>query len=241
MEKIRILVVDSDGERRNFIKFGIEKAYKDIDIDDSADNEDALIKLQEKSYDLVIIDVTDRQIRIKELLNMISSKSSKKRIFSLVMAAKGDKEAVIFALQKGADGYINMPFTIDGLLRKIAEFDEKFDRREFSRQGLLGKLTFLFGDNSSEGEIIDISLGGVLANLSRNNPMPQILDKIHVVFPASFETPDPLSVEAIVIRIQAVDIDPASKKVRFAVKFTDLDPQKRDKLKEVVEDIKSRL
>ncbi len=241
MEKMRFLIIDSDAEKRNYLKFALERSYRDVDIDDSADYTDGVMKLEEKHYDLIILNLTESELKPMDIIKLARKRQGAYKVYILVIAHKDDKESFIAALQKGADGYITIPYTAEGVLKKLAEFDDRFDRREFARQGALGSLTFIFGDNSVAAEIIDISYGGVLVNLSNKFPMPQILEKIQVSFTTPLCPEGRLDVEALVIRIQATDITLISDKVRFALKFTETDPSKKAALKDVVEDIKLRV
>ena len=241
MEKLRFIIIDSDAEKRNYLKFALERSYRDVDIDDSADYTDGAMKLEEKQYDLIILNLTDSTLKPLEIIRLARKRQGTQRLYILVITFKDEKEGLIAALKKGADGYITTPYTAEGILKRLAELDERFDRREFARQGVLGSLTFIFGDNSVTGEIIDISQGGVLVNLSNKLPIPQILEKIQVAFTTPLCPEGRLNVEALVIRIQATDLTLVSDKVRFALKFTETDPQKKTYLRDVVEDIKLRL
>lgn len=237
MQSLHFLVVDSDTEQRNHIKFALERAFKESHIDDSSDYDDAVIKLSEKYYDLLLLNTTDKAMRPKEILKTATSQRFKKKTYCLVIVSKGDRELLIEALNIGADGYIYKPFSIEGLVNKLVELDQRFDRRQFCRESIIGNLLFEFDGNTLEAEIVDISLGGVLVNLQRQGVIPQILQKIKVLFP-KFAYPDVLSVDALVIRIQAIEIDPSSKTVRYAVKFVEQDQQKLELLKDAVEHIK---
>lgn len=239
MQSLHFLVVDSDTEQRNHIKFALERAFKESHIDDSADYDDTVIKLSEKYYDLLILNTTDKAMKPKEILKTVASQRFKKKTYCLVIVSKGDRELLLEALNIAADGYIYKPFTIGGLVSKLVELDQRFDRRQFCRESIIGNLLFEFDGNTLEAEIVDISLGGVLVNLQRQGAMPQILQKIKVLFPKFSYAGEVLSVDALVIRIQAIEIDPSSKTVRYAVKFVGQDQQKVELLKEAVEQIKA--
>ncbi|MCX8068978.1 MAG: PilZ domain-containing protein [Thermodesulfovibrionales bacterium] len=239
MNRLRMIVIDSSHESKNTIKFALEKAYREVDIDDSNDYLDALIKIQEKHYDLLIINISDKELNFIEIIKTFKSKKGINS-HTLIIAPREAKEDVIECLKEGADGYITLPFTIDAVLRKLAELHEKFDRREFERHGLSGKVEIIFEDKKTRGDIVDISLGGVLMNLSKKDPIPHILDKVKINF-LTEGVGDVFTIEAVVIRIQAIDITVVSDKARFAFKFNEVEAEKKVKLKEIVEELKSLL
>jgi|GEM_PF-5014442 len=239
MNGLKFILVDSSKEQRNNLKFALEKAYREVDIDDSNDFLDALIKIQEKDYDLIVINITDKELNHLELLKTFKSKQIKNS-YALIIASRNDKEDVINSLKEGADGFITLPFTIDAFIRKLAEIHEKFDRREHERHGLSGKVEISFSDKKTNGDIVDISFGGILMNLNTKGPIPNILDKVSISFlnNGSGET---FVVNAVVIRIQALDINMSSDKARFAFKFDVVEPQKKERLKSIVNELKDLL
>lgn len=239
MNRLKIIIVDSSIEIRNNVKFALEKFYREVDIDDSSEYLDALVKIQEKNYDLVIINISDKELNHIDILKTFKSKKGVNS-YVLIIAPRDDKEGVIESLKEGADGYINLPFTIEALLRKLSELNEKFDRREFERHGLSGKVEIIFDDKKTKGDIVDISLGGILMNMSKKDPIPQILDTVRINF-LTHGSDDIFVMEAVVIRIQALDINMITDKARFAYKFKDVELERRNKLKNIVEELKSLL
>ncbi|ABP68132.1 two component transcriptional regulator, winged helix family [Caldicellulosiruptor saccharolyticus DSM 8903] len=114
MSKAHILVVDDEKPIVDIIKFNLEKeGYK---ITTSYDGEDALNKIKNENFDMVLLDVM--------LPKMDGFTVCKKvREFSevpiIMITAKADEVDKVLGLELGADDYITKPFGIRELIARI--------------------------------------------------------------------------------------------------------------------------
>ncbi|MCX8027534.1 MAG: PilZ domain-containing protein [Thermodesulfovibrionales bacterium] len=230
----KILVVESSREQRNFIKFGIERSFANVDIDEAGDFVDALTKIDQKFYDLVILNIVDPDIKGTEIIKTLKDNQSSKNSYILAMAYRDSKEEIVSALKTGANSYILIPFSINDLVLRLREIDERFDRRQHERYVTDIDVVLSFEDTEVSCELIDMSLGGVLLDINRYKNAPNVLDK---VFISINEKSSSIVLDAIVIRIQAIDTNLQSQRVRYALKFLPMDEDKRDALKRVVDSL----
>ena len=106
MTMIRIL--------RNLLKqLGFE------DVDEAADGTEALGKMKERRYGLVISDWNMEPMTGYELLKAVRADSDLKNTPFIMVTAESKTENVIAAKQAGVNNYIVKPFNADTLKQKI--------------------------------------------------------------------------------------------------------------------------
>jgi len=114
-----ILLVDDQSSMRKMVKQQLESAgYRNIQEADSG--QEALEALNERLFDLVILDWTMPQMTGLEVLKRIRSTETLNRVKVMMLTAEGLKKNVIEAIQSGANGYVLKPFTQQTLLKKVA-------------------------------------------------------------------------------------------------------------------------
>ncbi len=118
--KKRILFVDDSPTMRRIIantlnKIGIEK------YDQAENGLDALEKLHEEKYDLLLTDWNMPEMNGKELIEFIRGQEHLKNLPILMITTRGMEEDVLTAIRAGVNGYIVKPFTPDVLKKKMIE------------------------------------------------------------------------------------------------------------------------
>lgn len=116
LEKIRLLYVDDDSVSRMVAKTVLQRAgYVHIDITESGPL--ALQKLEEKEYDLLLVDICMPEMDGIELLQKIrNSKNQSIQNIAIVMVSASDQlDSVYRCLSVGADDFICKPVTVDKL------------------------------------------------------------------------------------------------------------------------------
>ena len=118
--KTHILVVDDDNRIRELLKEYLED--NNFIVSTSIDSENAKIKLEQFTFDLIVLDVMmpgqsgfDLTKEIKKRLN----------VPIILLTAKGEVENRITGLELGADDYIGKPFEPKELLLRIKNILEK--------------------------------------------------------------------------------------------------------------------
>ncbi|MBW1972389.1 MAG: sigma-54-dependent Fis family transcriptional regulator [Deltaproteobacteria bacterium] len=109
-EKIRILVVDDEASHRLMLRAILKEDYE---IFESKDGEDAIKKVEESYFDVVLLDLK------MEPVDGITALSAIKKIAPMMpvimMTAYGDIKSAVEALKLGAYDYITKPLDIDSL------------------------------------------------------------------------------------------------------------------------------
>lgn len=89
------------------------------DIDDAADGTEALEKMQQRKYGLVISDWNMEPMTGYELLKQVRSDSSLSKTPFIMVTAESKTENVIAAKKAGVNNYIVKPFNAQTLKGKI--------------------------------------------------------------------------------------------------------------------------
>ena len=131
--KTHILVVDDDNRIRELLKEYLED--NNFIVSTSVDSENAKIKLEQFTFDLIVLDVMmpgqsgfDLTKEIKKKLN----------VPIILLTAKGEVENRITGLELGADDYIGKPFEPKELLLRIKNIikkSKKIDTKKISKVG----------------------------------------------------------------------------------------------------------
>ncbi|MEM8855385.1 MAG: chemotaxis response regulator CheY [Pseudomonadota bacterium] len=113
-----VLVVDDYKTMVRIIK-NLLKQIGFKDVDDAADGTEALEKLKEKSYGLVISDWNMEPMTGFELLKTVRADDNLKDIPFIMVTAEAKSENVVAAKKAGVSNYIVKPFNAQTLKGKI--------------------------------------------------------------------------------------------------------------------------
>lgn len=119
--KREILIVDDEKSMVSMLKILFVK--ENFLVDTAFSGEEALNKIKEKSYDLVISDIRMEGISGIDLLKEIKKMESQPDV--ILITAYSSTETAVEALKNGAVDYIIKPFNIDELLHRVKNVIEK--------------------------------------------------------------------------------------------------------------------
>jgi two-component system response regulator HydG len=158
-----ILVVDDDQAHRTMLRtllggwgYGVEEA------DDGAQ---AIEKVHEKSYDLILMDV--RMVEVSGLKALPAIKSFNPAIPIIIMTAFSSVETAVEALKKGAYDYLGKPLDFDEL--KLA-IERAMDHSRLKEENRALK----------EGLGVDFNTGDIIG---RSGAMLELLETVALVAP----------------------------------------------------------
>jgi len=146
MEKAKIMVIDDEESMCRFMQIMLQK--EGYEVTSTVSSKEALEKIKNKNYDLVIADLMMPEMNGLELLSR--AKTIHPGINFIVMTAYASVDTAIEALKKGAFDYITKPFKVDEIKiaikksleqRKITEENINLKRqlkKEFGLQNLIG-------------------------------------------------------------------------------------------------------
>ena len=112
---IKILVVEDDADLNRFVSSSLRNAgYETISC---FDGKEALDKMQEEKYDLLLTDIMMPKINGFELAETV--RATDKTTPIIFMTAKDDKPSKMLGYNIGIDEYVTKPFDTDILLMTI--------------------------------------------------------------------------------------------------------------------------
>jgi CheY-like chemotaxis protein/DNA-binding transcriptional ArsR family regulator len=121
MVQARILVVDDDQELRTNIAEVLSGAGFETKL--AASGEDALARMVEGEFDLVLLDLLMPGMGGMAALEQLKQRFSQSRV--VVMTAFATVENAVEAMRKGADDYVTKPFRINDLLATVRRILEQ--------------------------------------------------------------------------------------------------------------------
>lgn len=115
MSKKSVLVVDDDTSIRGMVRSVLHR--EGFDVEEVAGGKDAIVRMAEKSYDAVVLDVMMRDGSGHEVLHVLASTRPAVKCVVVVSAASS---ATIEALpDANVQAKLRKPFDIDELVRAI--------------------------------------------------------------------------------------------------------------------------
>ena len=109
-----ILIVEDEKKISRFLE--LELTHEGYEVDKAYDGKEALEKLENNSYDLVVLDIMLPKINGMTVLRRLRKFSS---IPVIMLTAKDDTMDKVMGLDSGADDYLTKPFEIEELFARI--------------------------------------------------------------------------------------------------------------------------
>lgn len=154
----RVLVVDDEKLIVKGIRFSLEQDGMEVDC--AYDGEEALQKIREKEYDIVLLDVMLPKLTGFEVCQQVREFSS---VPIVMLTAKGDDMDKILGLEYGADDYITKPFNILEVKARIKAIMRRTKKKvtEVEKRRVVDK-----GDLHLDCESRRLQIGGKEINLT---------------------------------------------------------------------------
>ncbi len=121
----KVLVVDDEKLIVKGIRFSLEQDGMEVDV--SYDGEEALQKIKDNTYDIVLLDVMLPKLTGFEVCQQVREFSN---VPIVMLTAKGDDMDKILGLEYGADDYITKPFNILEVKARIKAIMRRSTRKE---------------------------------------------------------------------------------------------------------------
>lgn len=124
----KILVVDDEKIIVKGIKYSLE--HDDMEVDVAYDGEEALEKIRNNQYALVLLDLMLPKLSGMEVCQQVREFSD---VPIIMLTAKGDDMDKILGLEVGADDYITKPFNIlevKARMKAIIRRNEKLEKKK---------------------------------------------------------------------------------------------------------------
>jgi DNA-binding response OmpR family regulator len=119
-KQTKILIADDNENIREALTSILEDEGYALSI--AKDGADALMKIREISPDILILDVMMPKVSGYEVCRTIKSDRDLKKIFIVMLSAKGQATEQELGKEVGADEYIVKPFSPSEILARIKNF-----------------------------------------------------------------------------------------------------------------------
>ena len=121
--KTRILIVDDDEGLRNLVKKAGENAGFEVLLVE--DGEQGLEVAAKHKPALIVLDITMPKLNGRGVLKRLKKNRRLQKIPVIMYSARADQQDRIAAFQLGAEDYVDKPFDMTILMRKIERILEK--------------------------------------------------------------------------------------------------------------------
>ncbi len=121
----RILIVEDEMAISDLIKIGLESQGYKCEI--ALDGEKAADFIEQKEYDLVLLDIMLPKVDGYELLEYIKQT---KQIPVIFITAKSEVKDKVKGLKEGADDYITKPFDMEELVARVYTVLRRYNKLE---------------------------------------------------------------------------------------------------------------
>jgi len=129
-DKNRVLVVDDEPGMRDFLEIMLRK--DGYEVDTASDGAEAIDRIEQKMFDLAVVDIQMPVMNGIDVLQKINEKSPETTV--IMITAYASHETAIEAMKLGAYDYITKPFKIDEIKLVIKKsLERKRLERENSR------------------------------------------------------------------------------------------------------------
>jgi DNA-binding response OmpR family regulator len=147
---LKVLVVDDEKLIVKGTKFSLEQDGMEVDV--AYDGEEALKKVKEDTYDMILLDIMLPKLNGFEVCEKIREFST---VPIIMLTAKGEDDDKITGLEYGADDYITKPFNINevkarmkAIMRRlnhqVSKVEEIFETGDL-RLDINGKRCYILG------------------------------------------------------------------------------------------------
>ena len=124
MNKESILIVEDDKFLRELMSRKLNNSGFNVEV--AIDGKEALKKIKEKKYEIILLDLVLPGMDGFEILGEIKKDNETKNIPVIILSNLGQEEEVERGLKLGAEDYlIKAHFTPDEIIRKIEKILEK--------------------------------------------------------------------------------------------------------------------
>jgi len=122
MEKKSLLVVDDSATFRQLLCMSLSRVdgIKGAEITEAIDGQDALDKVRNGNFDLVLTDIRMPGMDGLEFVQRVRSELNRKDLPIIVISTKGVEEDIEKGMSVGASGYLSKPISMVQLRELVA-------------------------------------------------------------------------------------------------------------------------
>lgn len=112
-----ILVVEDEDALATLLHYNLEKEGYEIGV--ASDGEEALVQVDERQPDLVVLDWMLPKVSGIEVCRRLRSRAETRNLPIIMLTARGEESDRVRGLDTGADDYLSKPFSMSELSARI--------------------------------------------------------------------------------------------------------------------------
>ncbi|NBC25188.1 MAG: response regulator [Bacteroidetes bacterium] len=151
--KARILIVDDEKSIRSALREVLE--FQDYTVDEAADGMESVVKVKQRKYDLIILDIKMPKMDGMEALDRIQIVSPETAI--IMISGHGSIDTAVEAVKKGAFDFISKPPDLNRLLITVRNALDKTslvtETKQLKRKVNKSKAPDMIGDSDAMEQI----------------------------------------------------------------------------------------
>jgi DNA-binding response OmpR family regulator len=120
---MRLLIVEDEKSLADILKKGLEEEGYAVDV--AYDGEEGLFMAENETSDLIILDIMLPKLDGYKICRLLKFDERYKHIPILMLTAKTQEKDKIIGMETGADEYINKPFEMEELIKKVKAYLNK--------------------------------------------------------------------------------------------------------------------
>ena len=119
-----VLVVDDSATFRQLLCMGLSRveATSHANITEATDGQDALSKLQDGQFDLVLTDIRMPRLDGLEFVRQVRDNLGNRELPIIIISTKGEETDIELGMSLGASGYLSKPISMSRLKELVIRF-----------------------------------------------------------------------------------------------------------------------
>lgn len=117
MTATNILIVEDEEALATLLEYNLGKEKYDVSV--ASDGEEALLKVEESTPDLIVLDWMLPKVSGIEVCRRIRSKPETRNIPIIMLTARSEESDRVRGLETGADDYLTKPFSTNELIARV--------------------------------------------------------------------------------------------------------------------------
>lgn len=113
----KILIIEDEKEIADLITYTLKK--ENFQVDTAYNGNEALKKLNDDTYDLLILDLMLPHVQGLEICRIVRSNPLMKNTGIIIVTAKTEESDRVIGLEMGADDYVTKPFSPRELIARV--------------------------------------------------------------------------------------------------------------------------
>lgn len=218
----KILIVEDELNMRMGLKDNLE--FEGYQVEYAEDGQLGLDKIQENTYDLILLDVMLPKISGFDVCKKIRTDGNSTPV--ILLTAKGEEIDKVLGLEIGADDYVTKPFSLRELLARIKAIlrrtEKSIQSKVKNNESKIGRLNIDFSSYTANENGISVSLSHKefeILNLLKNNINNTVSrDKLLKEIWGYDSHPTTRTVDNFILKLrQKIELDPNKPKIILTV------------------------